>query len=136
MAKGIRKAGLVLNYLGKQHSTPVKTLDRIPWQGGSIIVTLDCSEFTSHCPVTKQPDFGSLVIQYAPDKFIAETKSVKLYLWKFRNIAAFNEQIVAQIADEFFRQIQPRWVDVTGKFAMRGGISVSAVANRGAECPA
>ncbi len=134
MEKRVRKTAVDLNYLGKQHSKPVQKLDTIPWHGGEIVITLNCSEFTSHCPVTKQPDFGSLLIEYAPGDFLAETKSVKLYLWKFRKKAAFNEQIVSTIASEFFAQVLPKWVRVSGQFAMRGGISVRAEAIRGNPC--
>lgn len=120
-----------LTHLGKQTNEPTEKLDLIPWGGGKTVVTLNCSEFTSHCPVTKQPDFGSLIITYAPDQNLAETKSVKLYLWRFRDTAKFNERIVDELATDFFAQVKPRWVRVEGQFHPRGGISVTAVGTRG-----
>ena len=120
-----------LAHLGKQSSDPVDTLDRIPWSSGNVVVRLDCSEFTSHCPVTRQPDFASLRIEYIPGDFIAETKSVKLYLWRFRDRAQFNEKLTAEIAQDFHDQLQPRAVRVVGSFNTRGGIAVTAECTRG-----
>ena len=118
-------------YLGKPSNEPTDTFDLIDWTGGRMVVRLDCSEFSSICPVTGQPDFGQIVIEYVPGKYLAETKSVKLYLWKYRNEQAFNESLVDAIADDFFGQVQPYWVRVTGVFNPRGGIRVTATADRG-----
>ncbi len=118
-------------YLGKPANQPIDTLDLIEWTGGPITVRLECSEFTSLCPITGQPDFGTLLIEYVPDKHIAETKSVKLYLWKYRDRPGFNEQLVDAIADDWHRQLKPRWLRVSGKFHPRGGIAVTAIAERG-----
>jgi 7-cyano-7-deazaguanine reductase len=118
-------------HLGKNSESAVNKLDLIPWTHGAVVVTLDCLEFTSLCPVTKHPDFGQLVIEYVPAGVIVETKSLKLYLRRFRNKAAFNEVIIATIADDFFKQVRPRRVTVTGRFNVRGGISPMAVATRG-----
>lgn len=117
-------------HLGKQSSQPCATVDRIPWRGSDIVISLDCSEFTSLCPVTGQPDFGDLLIRYAPGKHLVETKSLKLYLWQFRDRGAFNEELVAAIADDLFAQLRPQWLEVTGRFHPRGGISVTATARR------
>jgi 7-cyano-7-deazaguanine reductase len=117
-------------HLGKQSQRAVTTLDLIPWNKGDMEVTLDCTEFTSHCPVTKQPDFAKLTITYMPDAYIVETKSMKLYLWQFRDRAEFNEKLVAQIADDFQKQLNPIRVRVEGRFNTRGGIAVTAVAER------
>ena len=121
-------------YLGRQIDTPVTKFDLIPWRGRPITVTLRCSEFTSHCPVTDQPDFAVLEIQYVPDKYIVETKSVKLYLWQFRSAKGFNETLTERICNEFFEQVRPNWVTVVSHFNPRGGISVEARAERSAEC--
>ena len=94
-------------------------------------VVLNCFEFSSHCPVTNQPDYATLAIEYKPNKCLVETKALKLYLWKFRDVAQFNEIITAQIASELFSQINPMWLKVTGKFAKRGGIEVQAVSVMG-----
>ena len=93
-------------------------------------VTFDCREFTSLCPVTGQPDFAQLTIRYRPRKRLIETKSLKLYLWSFRERRLFNESIVAEIAATIMKQAQPEWVDVEGRFAHRGGIGVTAIARR------
>lgn len=113
-------------YLGAQITTPVTELDLIPWTGNPIRVILDASEFTSHCPKTGQPDFATISIEYQSDKFIVETKSVKLFMWQFRDKKEFNEKLVDYIAETFFKQLQPKWIRVIGKFAIRGGISVTA----------
>jgi 7-cyano-7-deazaguanine reductase len=120
-----------LRFLGKRASEPTDTLDLIDWTSERILVRLDCAEFTSVCPVTGQPDFAALAIEYVPDRHIAETKSVKLYLWKYRNERAFNECLVDTIAGDLYRQIRPLWLRVVGRFNARGGISVTATAERG-----
>ena len=120
-----------LQHLGKPSNEPVDRVDLIPWTGERIAVRLDCSEFGSICPVTSQPDFGQLVIEYVPDKHLAETKSVKLYLWRFRDEPGFNEMLVDRIASDLYDQIKPRWLRIEGRFNPRGGIRVSATAERG-----
>ncbi len=120
-----------LRFLGKKATGPTDTVDLIEWKGERIVVRLDCAEFSSLCPVTGQPDYANILIEYVPDKHIAETKSVKLYLWKYRNERAFNECLVDAIATDLYGQIRPRWLRITGRFNVRGGISVTAVAERG-----
>src|SRR5438552_18814336 len=97
-----------LRFLGKKADAPTETLDLIEWTGERIHVRLECSEFTSLCPVTGQPDFATLTLEYVPDEHIAETKSVKLYLWKYRGQTAFNEQSVDTIATDPDGQIKPK----------------------------
>jgi len=120
-----------LKHLGKRSNRPTDRIDLIDWSGERIVVRLDCSEFTSLCPVTGQPDFGRLVIEYVPNRFLAETKSMKLYLWKYRSEPGFNESLVDTIAGDLHRQLKPLWLRVTGEFNPRGGIRVTAVAERG-----
>ncbi|UCD29937.1 MAG: NADPH-dependent 7-cyano-7-deazaguanine reductase QueF [Planctomycetota bacterium] len=120
-------------YLGKPANQPTDSVDLIAWTGEPITVRLDCSEFSSLCPVTNQPDYGTLVIEYVPDKCLAETKSLKLYLWKYRDQKGFNEVLVDAIAGDLYRQIKPRWLQVVGTFNPRGGIRVTATARRGSE---
>ncbi len=117
-------------HLGKQSRNAVNQLDLIPWNGGHTTVTLNATEFTSHCPVTQQPDFGHLVIEYVPDKHLIETKSIKLFLWRYRDRKQFNEVIVDEIAEAILAQVKPAYVKVTGHFNTRGGISVTACAER------
>jgi 7-cyano-7-deazaguanine reductase len=112
-------------HLGVQSTKPIDTLDTIRWSGPPITIALECSEFTSRCPVTGQPDFASLTITYEPGARIVETKSLKLWLWSWRERRAFNEAIVADIASAFVAQVRPRIVTVAGRFHVRGGIAVS-----------
>jgi len=92
------------------------------------LITLHTREFSSLCPVTGQPDAAELEIVYVPDALCVETKSLKYYLASFRNHAAFNEQIVNGILDDLVALLQPCWLRVSGKFAQRGGIQLSCVA--------
>ena len=87
-------------------------------------IRLDCPEFTSMCPVTGQPDFGRLVIEYVPHRRCVESKSLKLYLGAFRNHGAFAEAIVNRVLDDLVRACRPRRATVTGDFAPRGGIGL------------
>jgi 7-cyano-7-deazaguanine reductase len=96
----------------------------IPWKGRSPSITLVCSEFTSRCPVTGQPDFATLEVTYQPYRSIVETKSWKLYLWSFREERAFNETLAQSIANDFAAQVNPHRVVVEMKFHARGGIAV------------
>lgn len=114
-----------VKYLGKQQHEAIDTLDVVSAPAPGVVVKLICSEFTSHCPVTKQPDFAHLVIEYEARESIVETKSLKLWLWRWRGRADFNEKIVVDIARAFFTQVQPAWVTVRGDFNTRGGIAVS-----------
>lgn len=119
-----------LTHLGKQSQQAVTKIETIPWEAGSATVSLECTEFTSLCPVTEQPDFGQMLIEYVPNRHLVETKSLKLYLWQFRDQAQFNEVLVASIADDLFEQLQPQRLSVTGTFNRRGGIGVTAKATR------
>ncbi|MCZ7584158.1 MAG: preQ(1) synthase [Deltaproteobacteria bacterium] len=108
-------------YLGKSVAGPIDRVELIPWKKGDVEITLDCAEFTTICPVTGQPDFGTLEIRYVPRASIVETKSLKLYLQGFRNRKGFNEEIVAALADDLFAQFKPKSLDVTGRYNRRGG---------------
>lgn len=118
-------------HLGRASNEPVEKVDLIPWKGGPIVVHLDCEEFTSICPVTNQPDFATLEIEYVPDQYIVETKSLKLYLWNYRQQPIFNEHAVDTIAADLHGQLAPRWIRVSGQFNARGGIRVTATAEKG-----
>lgn len=87
-------------------------------------------EFTSVCPKTGQPDFGEVTIEYTPDGLCLESKSVKFYLWAFREHGAFTEQLASQIADDVQAAIDPREVTVTVLQWPRGGVGLQAVATR------
>lgn len=118
-------------HLGRKSERALDEFDLIDWKHGDITVFFDCTEFTSLCPVTKQPDYAHLTIEYVPDKVIVETKSLKLYLQRFRDTAEFNEVLVATIARAFYDQVKPKHVTVTGRFNHRGGISPTAVVTLG-----
>ncbi len=92
-------------------------------------VTFACPEFTSVCPITGQPDFGHIEIDYVPDTQCVESKSLKLYLFSFRNHGAFHEEVVNTILDDVVKAIHPRSITVTGNFNPRGGISIKVKAS-------
>ncbi len=95
------------------------------------IVRLDCPEFTSLCPVTGQPDFGRIIINYIPRQRMVESKSLKLYLFSFRNRGDFHEDCVNIIMKDLVKLMDPRYIEVIGKFNPRGGISILPFANYG-----
>jgi len=88
-------------------------------------ITIDIPEYTSICPKTQLPDFGTLVIKYGPDKKVLELKSLKMYVLKFRNLGIFYENAVNKILDDVVRACHPRWAVVRGEFSSRGGINSS-----------
>ena len=94
-------------------------------------VTFTCPEFTTLCPKTGQPDFATLTIRYIPAKRLVESKSLKLYLFGFRNHGDFHEAVVNVIYDDFARLLKPKYLEVYGKFAARGGVSIDAFVNGG-----
>lgn len=94
-------------------------------------ITFECPEFTSLCPVTNQPDFGEITINYVPDKYCIESKSLKLYLFSYRNHNAFHEETVNSILDDIVNACSPRWVEVIGNFRPRGGIAIKVAATKG-----
>lgn len=93
---------------------------------GKMTVTLECREFTCRCPLTGQPDFATLEINYVPNEWLAETKSVKLFLERYRDVGIFHEHFAVELGQEFIRFVQPYEAQVKVRFNVRGGISVSA----------
>ena len=91
-------------------------------------IRFDCPEFTSLCPITGQPDFGSITIEYVPDRLCIESKSLKLYLGSFRNEGSFAESITNLIRDDLVKACRPRRLTVTAQFTPRGGIGIRVVA--------
>ena len=91
-------------------------------------VRFDCPEFTSLCPITGQPDFGHIVIEYVPGRLCLESKSLKLYLGSFRNEGSFAESITNRIRDDLVKACRPRRLTVTSDFTPRGGIGLRVVA--------
>ena len=90
-----------------------------------------CPEFTSVCPKTGQPDFATIDLEYVPDQTCIELKSLKLYYYSFRNQGIFYEGVVNRLLDELAASCSPRWMRITGHFAVRGGISSVIVAEQG-----
>lgn len=95
------------------------------------LVTFTCPEFTSLCPKTGQPDFAKIIINYIPREDMVESKSLKLYLFSFRNHGDFHEDCVNIIMKDLVRLMNPRYLEVTGLFTPRGGISIYPFANYG-----
>ena len=94
-------------------------------------VQFNCPEFTTLCPITGQPDFAELKIMYIPDKMMVESKSLKLYLFSFRNHGDFHEDCVNIIMNDLICLMDPRYIEVIGLFVPRGGISIHPYANYG-----
>ncbi len=92
------------------------------------LVTLSTSEFTCKCPVTGQPDFASIKIEYIPDERILESKSFKLYLWSYRDEGIFHEHLINTILDDIVKTLEPHWCKVTGNFNPRGGVGITVEA--------
>jgi len=92
------------------------------------VVVHVCPEYTALCPVTGQPDFGTIVVRYVPDRLCVELKSLKLYLWAFRNEGHYFEQVTNRILDDLVRAVSPRRMRVVGRFNVRGGITTTVVA--------
>ena len=94
-------------------------------------VKFNCPEFTSLCPITGQPDFATIYISYVPDKYLVESKSLKLYLFSFRNHGDFHENVVNVIMKDLIDKLQPKYIEVWGKFLPRGGLSIDPYSNYG-----
>ncbi|MGH7536126.1 MAG: preQ(1) synthase [Gemmatimonadales bacterium] len=100
------------------------------------VIRHECPEYTALCPVTGQPDFGTVVVVYAPDRKCIELKSLKLYLWSFRDEGHFFEQVTNRILDDLVKACRPRWMTVIGRFNVRGGIGTTVVVRHPANHPA
>ncbi len=100
-------------------------------QDNDYFVKFNCPEFTSLCPITGQPDFATIYISYVPDVKMVESKSLKLYLFSFRDHGAFHEDCVNIIMKDLIKLMEPRYIEVWGKFLPRGGISIDPYCNWG-----
>ncbi|HEX4797058.1 MAG TPA: preQ(1) synthase [Humisphaera sp.] len=114
----------------KQIDDPASVLEKFanPKPGRDYIIQFAFPEFTSVCPVTGQPDFATITIQYVPDRFCVEMKSLKLYFFTFRNKGIFYEAVTNQILDDLSAFLKPRRMRVVGDFAVRGGTSATITA--------
>lgn len=129
-----RKAQPTLKTLPKRTVTqPSKQLETFasPRPGRPFVVTFETEEFTCLCPMTGQPDFAKLRIAYQPDQLCVESKSLKLYLWSYRNEGAFHEAVTNRILDDLVAALQPQWMCIEGDFLIRGGIRTLVVAEHG-----
>jgi 7-cyano-7-deazaguanine reductase len=117
-------------HLGQTSALPATPTDAVldyvpnPRIGALYLVRFAAPEFTSLCPVTAQPDFAHLVIDYVPDKMIVESKSLKLFLGSFRNHAAFHEDCTVGIGQRLFAELMPHWLRIGGYWYPRGGIPI------------
>ncbi len=105
----------------------LETFDNV-YADRDYVIEFDCPEYTSLCPVTGQPDFGHIVLRYVPDKLCIESKSLKLYLYSFRNENTFHEEAVNTILDAVVAACAPRRAEVSGRFRPRGGIAINVKA--------
>ncbi len=103
-----------------------------PHPGAAYLVRFTCPEFTSLCPVTGQPDFAHLVIDYVPDQRIVESKALKLFLGSFRNHAGFHEAVTVGIGRRLADEMAPRWLRIGGYWYPRGGIPIDVFWQTGA----
>lgn len=117
-----------LTVLGSTVREPIQHVEVFPAPAYVSTVTFTTDELSSICPVTKQPDLSTVVIEYVPRSFCIESKSLKLYLWGFRDRAVFAEALAAEIAKEVMTTAQPQHVRVVLTQRPRGGIEVKAVA--------
>lgn len=127
-----------LSLLGNQHTEyradyAPEVLEAFPNKhpGNDYFVKFVCPEFTSLCPMTGQPDFATIYIRYIPDIQMVESKSLKLYLFSFRNHGDFHEDCVNIIMKDLIALMQPKYIEVFGEFTPRGGIAIHPFANYG-----
>ena len=118
-----------LTVLGQTVRHPIEHVEVFPAPPNVTTVRFTNDELTSMCPVTEQPDLSTVVIEYTPDEWCIESKSLKLYLWGFRDRAVFAEALAAEIAGEVMETAVPRDVTVTLTQRPRGGIEVQAVSH-------
>ena len=114
-------------------TSPQRTLETVPNPAPHrpYRIRMVCPEFTCLCPKTGQPDFATIVVEYVPGPRLIELKSLKLYLWSWREEGAFHEAITNRLLEEFAKAAEPQWMSVTGFFKVRGGITTTVVATVG-----
>jgi 7-cyano-7-deazaguanine reductase len=112
-----------------QPTATLETFDN-PAAPHDYTILLEIPEFTCLCPRTGQPDFATLELEYVPDRLCVELKSLKLYVWSFRDRGAFHEAVTNEIADHIAAAIDPRFLRLTARFNVRGGISTTVVTER------
>ncbi len=118
------KLGKETNYNLNDPSREILEAVNNPHRDVDYCVSLSCPEFTSICPITGQPDFAHLFIDYVPGDYIIESKSLKLYLFAYRNHGAFHEDCTVQIAKDLIATTNPKWLRISGYWYPRGGIPI------------
>ena len=118
-------------------SQPSKQLETFPNPNPArpYEIAMECPEFTCLCPMTGQPDFATIKLRYVPDARCVELKSLKLYLWSYRNEGAFHEAVTNKICDDLVAALSPRFLEVTGDFTVRGGIHTAVTVRHGERPP-
>jgi 7-cyano-7-deazaguanine reductase len=119
-----------LTLLGQGTTQPSKQLETFPNKHPNrrYKVRLETDEFTAVCPITGQPDFARLQVEYIPNEKIVESKSFKLYIWSFRNEGIFHEHVTNMILDDLIEALDPHWCRVVADFSVRGGIGITVEA--------
>ncbi|HEY2442480.1 MAG TPA: preQ(1) synthase [Streptosporangiaceae bacterium] len=117
---------MTITKLGRADAAVDRQLETFPIADTSQEITLDCQEFTCRCPVTGQPDWATIRIDYRPGDRAVETKSLELYLETFREEKIFHEHLATKIRDDLVEALRPAFVKVTVNFRVRGGIALSA----------
>jgi len=114
-------------------SRPARALEAVrnPHPDRDYEVAMAIPEFTCLCPITGQPDFATIRIRYVPDQHLVELKSLKLYIWSYRDEGAFHEDVTNRILNDLVQAVQPRWAEVAGDFNVRGGIKTEVRAAYG-----
>jgi 7-cyano-7-deazaguanine reductase len=128
--EGLRALGKHTDYKSDYCPDVLETFEN-KHPNNDYFVRFNCPEFTSLCPITGQPDFAEIRIDYIPGKRMVESKSLKLYLFSFRNHGAFHEDCVNIILKDLVALMDPKYIEVTGFFVPRGGISIHPFANYG-----
>ena len=113
--------------MSNQPSKALETFDN-PKPERDFTIRIDLPEFTCLCPKTGQPDFATLHIEYVPDRVCVELKSLKLYVWSYRDEGAFHEAVTNQILDDLVAATKPRFIRLTARFNVRGGVYTHVVA--------
>ena len=126
----LKALGRETEYLSTYSPEVLETFEN-KHQGNDYWVQFNCPEFTSLCPITGQPDFAEIKIMYIPEKRMVESKSLKLYLFSFRNNGDFHEDCVNIIMKDLVKLMDPKYIEVIGLFTPRGGISIYPYANYG-----
>ena len=126
----LKALGRETEYLSTYSPEVLETFEN-KHQSNDYWVQFNCPEFTSLCPITGQPDFAEIKIMYIPEKRMVESKSLKLYLFSFRNNGDFHEDCVNIIMKDLVKLMDPKYIEVIGLFTPRGGISIYPYANYG-----